>query len=123
MNAAEAARLVQYLTPAERAELDALIAQDIAERIWTPLPGPQTLAFESKADVIGYGGAAGGGKTDLAVGKALMAHHEVMIMRREGTQLQGVLSRLEALLGSTDGYNSQSKIWRDAGPSGVNIEL
>ena len=123
MNAAEAARLVQYLTPAERAELDALIAQDIAERIWTPLPGPQTLAYESEADVIGYGGAAGGGKTDLAVGKALMAHHEVMIMRREGTQLQGVLSRLEALLGTTDGYNSQSKIWRDAGPRGVKIEF
>lgn len=123
MNAQQANDLMRYLSPAERAELDALIAQDIAERIWTPLPGPQTLANDSKADVIGYGGAAGGGKTDLAVGKALMQHHEVMIMRREGTQLQGVLSRLEQLLGSTDGYNSQSKIWRDAGPRKVKLEF
>lgn len=123
MNAAEVSTLLDYLTPAERAELDALIAADIAERIWAPLPGPQTLAYESKADVIGFGGAAGGGKTDLAVGKALMAHHEVMVMRREATQLQGVLSRLEELLGTTDGYNSQSKIWRNAGPRKVKIEF
>ena len=123
MNAAQASDLIKHLTAAERAELDALVAADIAERIWSPLPGPQSLAFESKADVIGYGGAAGGGKTDLAVGKALMAHHEVMIMRREATQLQGVLSRIEQLLGTTDGYNSQSKVWRDAGPRGVKIEF
>ena len=32
-----------------------------------PLPGPQTLAYQTPADVIGYGGSAGGGKTDLAI--------------------------------------------------------
>ena len=54
--------LERYLTNAERAELDALIAADIAARPWLPLPGPQRMAYESDADVIGYGGAAGAEK-------------------------------------------------------------
>jgi hypothetical protein len=54
--------LERYLTPAEREELDALIAADLSEHRWRPLPGPQTMAYESEADVIGFGGAAGGGK-------------------------------------------------------------
>lgn len=34
----------------------------------------------SEADIIGYGGAAGGGKTDLAAG--LTRHHKAMMLRR-----------------------------------------
>lgn len=30
--------------------------------LWTPLPGPQTMAYDSLADETFYGGAAGGGK-------------------------------------------------------------
>lgn len=123
MTPAEIDELLPYLTEEERAELDALVAADLAERPWVPLPGPQTLAYESQADVIGFGGAAGGGKTDLAVGDSLTKRHEVMIMRREATQLQGVLSRLEELLGNRDGYNGQDKIWRNAGPRSVKIEF
>lgn len=34
---------------------------------WRPLPGPQTMAMLSQADVVGFGGSAGGGKMlDLA---------------------------------------------------------
>ena len=54
------AEIERYLTPAERAELNALLAKDFEERPWTPLSGPQTLAYESIADVVGFGGAAGG---------------------------------------------------------------
>lgn len=79
---------------------------------WSPLAGPQAMAFSSTADVIGYGGAAGGGKTDLAVGKALTAHRKVLIMRREATQLVGIIDRFRDLLGGTDGYNGADKIWR-----------
>jgi hypothetical protein len=113
----------RYLTPEERRELHALITQDLQQALWRPLPGPQTMAFNSRADVIGFGGAAGGGKSDLAIGKALMAAHEVLIMRREGTQLQGILQRLQSLLGSRDGFTSQPPIWRDAGPRKVLIEF
>jgi len=99
-----------------RAEsIEAIELQEELERrdsTWKPLPGPQLLAFESKADILGYGGAAGGGKTDLACGKSLRLHKNIMILRREATQLTGVIDRLTQLIGSRDGYNGQDKIWR-----------
>lgn len=82
------------------------------DALWKPLPGPQTMAFESEADIVGYGGAAGGGKTDLACGKALRRHRNSMILRREATQLTGVIDRLTQLLSTREGYNGQAKIWR-----------
>lgn len=116
-------RLKARATPEERAEFDAIMARDMARNVWRPLPGPQTMAYNSTADIIGFGGAAGGGKSDLAIGKALMRAHEVLIMRREGTQLQGILQRMQTLLGNRDGYNGQDKIWRDAGPRKTLIEF
>lgn len=83
--------------------------------LWTPLPGPQTMAYESEADIIGYGGAAGGGKTDLACGKTLTQHQKTMILRRVGTELTAIEDRLEQLIGSREGYNGQKKIWRIPG--------
>lgn len=123
MSPAELTELERYLTPAEREELHALILADVNDKPWVPLPGPQTMAYESTADVIGFGGAAGGGKTDLAVGKALNKAHEALILRREATQLKGVLRRLEQLLGGREGYNGQDKRWAKAGPRGVDIEF
>lgn len=92
----------------DKKEIDNLIATDE----WLPLPGPQTQAYESTADVIGYGGAAGGGKTDLAIGLALSKHIKSAFFRRESTQLQGVLDRFEEILGTKDGYNGQKNVWR-----------
>jgi hypothetical protein len=101
------------MTREEKLELLKLLEEkERRDAIWKPLPGPQALAFESKADIIGYGGAAGGGKTDLACGKALRHHKNVMILRRESTQLVGVIDRLVQLVGNRDGYNGSEKIWR-----------
>lgn len=110
--------LLQFLTPLERAELDALLGSDGTR--WRPLPGPQTMAYYSLADIIGYGGAAGGGKTDLMCGKTLTQHRKAMILRRVGTELTGVVDRLEELIGSRTGYNGQQNIWRIPG---LQIEL
>jgi hypothetical protein len=41
-------------------ELDQILNAD--DRIWRPLPGPQFMAATSPADIVGFGGAAGGGK-------------------------------------------------------------
>ncbi|HEU4458110.1 MAG TPA: terminase [Methylibium sp.] len=70
------------------------------------------MAYESSADVVGYGGAAGGGKTDLGCGKALMQHSKVLFLRREATQLVGIIDRFTALLGNRDGFNGSERIWR-----------
>lgn len=88
---------------------------------WKPLPGPQMMAFESKADVTGYGGAAGGGKTELALGLALTRHKRVLVLRREATQLVGIIDRVAELLGSRDGFNGAERIWRL--PAGQQLEF
>lgn len=112
--------LLQYLTADERAEIDALLAK--APK-WLPLPGPQTAAYESLADVTGYGGAAGGGKTDLACGLALTQHRVVGIFRENGTELTGVIDRLTAIIGTRDGFNGKDKIWRTVTPDGVTRQI
>lgn len=115
--------LSRWLTADELLELQRLVALDMQHTLWRPLPGPQSMAYASDADVIGFGGAAGGGKTDLAIGKALMDHHRVMILRREGTQMQAIIDRVQELLGGDRGYNGQRNIWRGAGPRNVQLEF
>lgn len=107
---AEIRELWPYLTDEERAQVDTILA--MPSPIWEPLPGPQTMAYYSEADIVGYGGAAGGGKTDLGVGLSLTAHRKILIIREEATQLEGITDRLTEILGGRDGFNSQSKIWR-----------
>jgi hypothetical protein len=121
MTPAEAKDLLKYLTPEEREEVNKILAED--KTIWRPLPGPQMLAFDSKADIIGYGGAAGGGKTDLACGKALRSHLTTMILRRESTQLSGITDRLRAIIGNDEGYNGQKMVWRTKGPDGIARQI
>ena len=114
---ADVAELLPYLSDGERRELDVLLS---GLPIWLPVPGPQTAAYLSQADIIGFGGAAGGGKTDLACGKALTQHQKVLILRRDAKQLQGIVDRLRELVGNDDGFNSQKGVWR---LDGLQIEL
>lgn len=72
---------------------------------WAPLPGPQTLAYYSKADVLFYGGAAGGGKTDLLLGVALN-HHRALIFRRVFPSLRAIIDR-SRMLYARDGADSK----------------
>lgn len=106
----ELTELQRYLTPQERAELDSLIQSDT--RIWRPLPGPQAMAYESRADEIFYGGAAGGGKTDLLIGLALTAHQRSIIFRREYPQLKAIVDRCAEIVGDAGKFNVQSNTWR-----------
>lgn len=103
-------RALRNLTDEERAEFDKLVAADPA--IWRPQVGRQMEAMLSPADVIGYGGAAGGGKTDLIAGLALTQHERTLILRREKVQTEGIIQRINEVLGSSDGYNSQKSQWR-----------
>ena len=100
------------MTPAELAEFRSLLDLEMRRRPWVPLQGPQTLAYESLADVVGFGGAAGGGKTDLACGKAIMHHQVVQIFRREGTELNAIVDRLEQIVGHRNGLGGKPPVWR-----------
>lgn len=109
MTPKEIQELLSYLTPEEREELDKLIAADPVP--WRPLPGPQSMAYYTLADVLGYGGAAGGGKTDLIAGLILTAHERSLVARREKAQTEGLVQRVTEILGDSKGMNSQKGIW------------
>jgi hypothetical protein len=103
---------LQRATPEERAEIMALLDADMEARCWRAQVGRQSEAADSDADITGYGGAAGGGKTDLIAGLALTEHQRSAIFRREKAQTEGIVQRMTEILGSSDGYNSQKSIWR-----------
>jgi hypothetical protein len=98
------------------------------EPLWLPLPDrngkptPQRMAYESSADVTGYGGAAGGGKTDLALGLAVTSHLRSALFRREATQLRAMIDRARELLVGHGRLNEDSGVWRDL-PGGRQIEF
>lgn len=74
--------------------------EDIKRPFWQPHPRnkPQCMAYESPADVLGYGGAAHGGKSDLLLGLAIMKHRVSKIFRREHAQLQDLIDRSREIL-------------------------
>jgi hypothetical protein len=111
MSPADYEALRPYMTDAERAEFDRLLSE-YEPPLWEPLAGPQSIAYASQADVIGFGGAAGGGKTDLAIGKALTQHQKCIVVRKNGTEHVGMVDRMGDLLGTRDGWSSKDAIWR-----------
>lgn len=103
--------LVQLLDQNARKELDAILMAGDAPA-WVPQDGPQRAAYESDADIIFYGGAAGGGKTDLLLGLCCTQQRHSIIFRREAVQLTGIEERMTTIQGSRTGYNSQTGVWR-----------
>ena len=77
-----------------------------------PTPGPQFMAATSKADIIGYGGAAGGGKTWLITGFALTEHAKTVIFRQHKNQTQKFVQDFAKILGDSSGYSSQNSHWK-----------
>jgi len=120
---------LQSLPPQSLLEIDALLAADMAAVPWRPLidlddpdrPTPQRLAHDSQADILLYGGAAGGGKTDLIAGLALTQHRRSIVFRREHKQLSGIVERIIEIRRTRDGYNGQDE--RFTLPDGRLIRL
>lgn len=88
------------------------------QTLWQPQLGPQALAYASDADQIGYGGAAGGGKSDLQLGMAGTQHRRSIIFRRVFPSLRGMIERSRELFNSEsrshlkDSFNEQLHVWR-----------
>jgi hypothetical protein len=86
---------------------------------FVPLPGPQTQAYLSEADVLLYGGQAGGGKTALLVGSA-QEHDTSIIFRREVAQTDG-LERFGKETFGTDGFNGSDLEWSFEGGRSLKL--
>lgn len=80
------------------------------EPIWKPLPR-QRIAYKNPADELFYGGAAGGGKSDLLLGLALYEHQRSIIFRREYEQLKAMLDRAHELYEPYGKFHGTHKRW------------
>jgi hypothetical protein len=109
------------LSPEVKNKLVAEALGTTAKQVWVPDPGPQTDAYFSLADEMFYGGAAGGGKTELIIGLALTQHKRSLILRRINKDVNGIVDRVEQILGHRDGYNGQLQRWKL--PMGKQIDF
>ncbi len=84
---------------------------------WNPNDGPQTEAFLSDADVIGYGGAGGGGKTYLGLGLAAGRHKKSVLFRQTFPNARDIIEKSRVVFNTINNdkgnrYNGQEHIWR-----------
>lgn len=104
-----------------RAQLAGEVAASTKEMRFVPLPGPQTEAYLSKADVLLYGGQAGGGKSFLLMGLASQEHTRSIIFRRESSQTDGLEEAGKAIIGASANFNGTDKEWKWA--EGRSVKL
>lgn len=88
---------------------------------FVPLEGPQARAYNCKADILLYGGQAGGGKTALLIGLSSQEHQSSIIFRRESSQTDGLEKFGKDTIGETARYNGQDKEWN--WPDGRSLKL
>lgn len=93
----EMVRRIDAMTPGQRAELEKTVAPMLAKP-WLPQMGPQTDAYYTKAEETLYGGAAGGGKSDILLGLSTTEHYKSVIFRRQSTDLDGLWARIGDIL-------------------------
>lgn len=93
----------------EKAGLATAVAPLAKKMRFVPLPGNQTDAYLSDADVLLYAGEAGGGKTGLLVGLA-QEHVRSILFRRESSQTDGLEEFGKEVYGS-QGFNGTEKEW------------
>lgn len=95
------------LDPKAKAELLKETDKAFRGMKWIPTVGPQADAYYSKADLLGFGGQGGGGKSDLLLGLAFTAHKRSLIVRRKYTDLSAILDRAIQINGTRKGYSGQ----------------
>jgi hypothetical protein len=94
--------------------------------IWWPISAQQQTALHSTAQILLYGGASGGGKTDFLVWDAQVendnANLRALLIRRSFAEMGQIQDRCRAL------YSPQGAFWREREhswvfPSGARVRL
>ena len=94
---------------AERKALEEEAYTATAGMAFISSPGPQSLAYFSPADITLYGGKPGGGKTSLLIGLALNEHDRSLIVRKQFTDLEGVIDNAKGIVGTSSGFVGGSR--------------
>ena len=95
---------------------------EFLEQVWKPQEGFQQKVYESEADELLVGGAAGPGKSAALLIVATRLHRNAIIFRREYSRLKDIIEKSRRMLNPTSGrYNSTDKIWRL--PGGRTLEF
>jgi hypothetical protein len=110
------------MTPAQRDDAVTAARAIIGTPKWIPNPGPQTEAYYSKADVLLYGGQAGGGKSGLLAGLAITVHQRSLLLRRESRSLSGLIEEVLKVNKGRDGFR-ESPYPRLQTSDGRQVEL
>lgn len=100
---------LEGLPPEMQRQIDEDASEITKGMRFVPLPGPQTEAYLSPADILLYGGQAGGGKTGLLVGLS-QEHTSSILFRREASQTDGLEKFGKQVFGS-DGFNGKDTEW------------
>lgn len=113
------------MTPEELEELERLLLLELRETpIVFPNPRniPQLTAFNSEAEEIGYGGAAGGGKSFTALLLAIRKHYRSLIIRKNYESLAefGVMAR--SIFNPEDDSNIQAN-WVSGGENSTALMI
>ena len=113
---------ISAMSPEQKAVVKAEVDKATEKVVWIPSPGPQTMAYNSEADVLLYGGEPGGGKSSLLIGLAFMEHKRSLIMRRQYTDLGHIIEEVQKFNGGKAGFNGSPppKLKR---PGGQVIDL
>lgn len=93
------------MEPQAKAKLIKLASEQTKHLKIIPNVGQQTKAYFSKADIILYGGAGGGGKSYLAIALAVQKHLRSIIFRREASQADGLIANAKAVIGDDANFN------------------
>lgn len=88
---------------------------------WVPNTGPQTDAYLSEAQVLLYGGQAGGGKSQFELGWCVNEADNGIIFRRELSQTDGLEKDGKSIIPPHVGFNGTDLEW--TWPSGKTLKL
>lgn len=99
----ELEKLIRGLPEEQQTAIAEAVRPIFKGQSWLPNAGPQTMALESEADELFYGGEAGGGKTDLLIGAALSQHRRSLILRRLNSEVDGLIDRAVEIVGHDRG--------------------
>lgn len=111
LKVADIVALLEAMPPKQLEEAKKLAFEGTADMRWVPNLGPQSNAYNCDADEVLYGGQAGGGKTDLLIGKAIQKHHRSLILRRLNSEVQYLIDRAEEIIGTHDGFDGKHSRW------------